>query len=70
MEDMLYKCSSLTEIKISNFYVNNAYDIRDIFYECPDELKKKIKRENKSQKLIMILLYFLILKILIKYYFK
>ena len=41
-------CSSLKELNISNFNTNNVTDMNLMFYKCSDELKKKIKEQNKN----------------------
>ena len=46
---MFYECSYLKELNISNFYTNNVTNMSDMFYGCSDELKSKIKKQNKSK---------------------
>ena len=45
---MFAGCSSLKELNISNFIINNKTDVTKMFDECSDELKKKIKMQNKN----------------------
>ena len=54
---MFYKCSSLNELDISNFNINNNNEIitKDAFYGCSYELKEKILAQNK---IFYYLLYF------------
>jgi len=52
MSRMFYKCSSLKELKFSNFYINNNIDMFDIFLGCPDKLKEKFEHKNKNVKYI------------------
>ena len=47
MSCMFSGCSSLEELNLSNFNTNNVNDIYDMFYGCSDELKNKIKEQNK-----------------------
>jgi len=71
MKCMFYKCSSLKELKVSSFIINDEVITNDMFYGCHDELKKvKFIVKNKSLKLILINLSFLILLISLIYYFK
>ena len=49
--DMFRDCSSLEEINLSdfiNYNIGYSYDIDGMFYNCSDELKKKIKEEIKD----------------------
>ena len=48
MNAMFIGCSSLIELNLDNFNTNNVTDMSDMFYECPEKLKLKIK--NKSFK--------------------
>ena len=50
MSCWLYKCSSLIELKFKKFNINNESNMRSMFYECPNELKMKIKEECKNIK--------------------
>ena len=45
---MFYQCSSLKEIDVSNFIINENNDIWKMFYGCSDDLKQKIKIQNKQ----------------------
>ena len=45
---MFAGCSSLRDLNISNFIINNKTDVTKMFDECSDELKKKIKMQNKN----------------------
>ena len=47
MSDMFSWCSSLKELNLSNFNTNNVTNMSNMFYECSDELKNKIKEQNK-----------------------
>ena len=48
MCNMFYECSSLKDLNLSNFYINAQTNIIDMFYGCSDELKTKIKGQNKN----------------------
>ena len=50
MSWMFYNCSSLKELNLTNFNTNNVIDMYDMFYGCLDDLKRKIKSENKNIK--------------------
>ena len=41
-------CSSLKELNLSNFNINKVTNINYMFSECSDELKNKIKEQNKN----------------------
>ena len=45
MYGMFHRCSSLTELILSNFNTNtnNLTAMDDMFFGCSDELKNKIK---------------------------
>ena len=47
---MFYGCSSLKELNLNNFNTNNVTDMRGMFKGCSDDLKMKIKSENKNIK--------------------
>ena len=47
---MIFKCLSLKELNLTNFNTNNITNIRGMFYGCSDDLKMKIKSENKNIK--------------------
>ena len=50
MSYMFYNCSSLKELNLTNFYTNNITHMRFMFSGCSDDLKRKIKSENKNIK--------------------
>ena len=50
MSDMFNGCSSLKELKLNNFNTNNIIYMRCMFSKCSDDLKMKIKSENKNIK--------------------
>ena len=50
MAAMFFGCSSLKEINIPNFNTNNVSSMAAMFSECPVELKKNIKAQNKNIK--------------------
>ena len=50
MEGMFYDCSSLKELNLNNFNTNNVTDMKGMFSGCSDDLKRKIKSENKNIK--------------------
>ena len=50
MNHMFYGCSSLKELNLTNFNTNKVKDMRWMFYGCSDDLKRKIKSENKNIK--------------------
>ena len=43
-------CVSLKDINFSHFNTNNVTNMRDMFYECSEQLKNKIKSEYKNIK--------------------
>ena len=47
---MFNKCSSLKELNLFNFNTNNVTFIYGLFYRCSDDLKRKIKSENRNIK--------------------
>ena len=47
---MFYGCSSLKELNLNNFNTNNVTNMRWMFANCSDDLKMKIKSENKNIK--------------------
>ena len=51
MTMMFSWCSSLKELNLSNFNTNNVKYMSDMFYGCLDELKEKIKKQNKNIKI-------------------
>ena len=46
MNCMFYKCSSLTNIDLSNFNTQNVTDMSFMFYGCNSLIKKNIKTNN------------------------
>ena len=48
MSFMFSKCSSLKELNLSNFDTNSETDMIEMFYKCSDELKNKIREQNKK----------------------
>ena len=50
MSCMFYKCSSLKELNLNNFNTNNVINMSLMFRGCSDDLKRKIKSENKNIK--------------------
>ena len=48
MGGMFYYCSSLKELNLNNFNTNNVTDMSNMFTGCSDDLKRKIKSENKN----------------------
>ena len=50
MESMFSGCSSLKELNFNNFNTNNVTNMRFMFSKCSDDLKMKIKSENKNIK--------------------
>ena len=50
MSGMFYGCSKIKELNLNNFNTNNVTNMRWMFYGCSDDLKMKIRSENKSIK--------------------
>jgi len=50
MYGMFCDCSSLKELNLTNFNYNNLIDMKGIFKGCSDDLKRKIKSENRNIK--------------------
>ena len=50
MSYMFSRCSSLKELNLNNFNTNNVTNMRSMFSGCSDDLKMKIKSENKNIK--------------------
>ena len=48
MSWMFSDCSSLKELNLNNFKMNTKIGGRYVFSGCSDELKRKIRRENKN----------------------
>ena len=47
---MVYGCSSLKELNLSNFNTNNVNYMGYMFNGCSEQLKNKIKSEYKNIK--------------------
>ena len=50
MSYMFSGCSSLNELNLINFNTNNVIDMIEMFRGCSDDLRRKIKSENKNIK--------------------
>ena len=50
MRSMFFGCTSLKELNLNNFNTYNVTDMRWMFRGCSDDLKMKIKSENKNIK--------------------
>ena len=50
MSGMFSGCLSLKELNLSNFNTNNVTNMLSMFGRCSDDLKRKIKSENKNIK--------------------
>ena len=50
MSGMFYRCSSLKKLNLNNFNTNNVTNMNHMFRGCSDDLKRKIKSENKNIK--------------------
>ena len=50
MYRMFFKCWSLKELNLNNFNTNNVTNMRWMFSKCFNDLKRKIKSENKNIK--------------------
>ena len=50
MSFMFSVCSSLKELNLNNFNTNNVQNMSFMFTGCSDDLKMKIKSENKNIK--------------------
>ena len=48
MSGMFIGCSSLKELNLSNFIINNDNYMKEMFFGCSNELKDKIKKQNKN----------------------
>ena len=47
---MFSNCSSLKELNYPNFKIENKTKIdNDIFYGCPEEIKKKFRKQNNNK---------------------
>ena len=45
---ILYKCSSLANINLSNFNINNVSNMSDMFYKCKKLTKKNVIIKDNS----------------------
>ena len=50
MSHIFFLCSSLKELKLSNFNTNNVTDMNGMFFECRGELEMKIRMQYKNIK--------------------
>ena len=50
MKYIFSRCSSLKELNLNNFNTNNVTNMNFMFSGCSDDLKMKIKSENKNIK--------------------
>ena len=50
MSDMFEGCSLLKDLNLKNFNTDNVTNMRWMFSGCSDDLKRKIKSENKNIK--------------------
>ena len=50
MEDMFSGCSSLKELKLSNFNTSKVTNMRAMLWECSDQFQNKIRVEYKNIK--------------------
>ena len=50
MYRMFFWCSSLKELNLNNCNTNNVTNMYSMFCGCSDDLKMKIKSENKNIK--------------------
>jgi surface protein len=57
MSKMFFGCSSLKELNLSNFNTDNVTNMRWMFSGCSDDLKRKIKSENRNIKEGAFMLY-------------
>jgi surface protein len=48
---MFDECLSLKDLNLINFNTNKVRDMRYMFRRCSDDLKRKIKSENKNLKI-------------------
>ena len=48
MSYMFWGCSSLNELNLNNFITNNVTDMMLMFNGCSNQLKMKIKTQNKK----------------------
>ena len=45
---MFFRCTSLKELNLSNFNINNVTNIRNMFCQCLRQLQKKIRVQYKN----------------------
>ena len=50
MKGMFLGCTSLQELNLNNFNINNATEMAQMFIGCPNELVMKIKTQYKNIK--------------------
>ena len=50
MADMFNGCTLLTNLNISNFNMNKVKNMKGMLSNCSDELKNKIRKQNKNIK--------------------
>ena len=50
MSWMFRGCSKIKELNLNNFNTNNVTNMSYMFFGCSDDLKMKIKSENKNIK--------------------
>ena len=50
MRNMFYGCTSLKELDISNFKINDDTITIDMFKDCPNKLKEKLKNQKCFEK--------------------
>ena len=48
MSNMFYGCSNLINLDISNFVINDNCRTKNMFFNCSDDLKNKIKQKLKT----------------------
>ena len=51
MSYMLFECSSLKELNLTNFNINNVTNMSWMFYRCSDDLKKKMQKSKDKSRL-------------------
>ena len=50
MGSMFSSCSSLKELNLANFNINNVTNMGGMFYGCSDQFHNKIRSEYKNIK--------------------